>query len=65
MRLFYKEAKQLVEQTRQHEHTIIEVKKENRLNYDLQVIQFQRILRKIYEEGFKDGRNSKLDETNT
>lgn len=60
MRLFYKEAQQLVENIKQYEHTIIEIKKENRLNYDLQVIEFQRALRKVYEKGFQDGRNSVL-----
>lgn len=33
MRLFYKEAQQLVENIKQYEHTIIEIKKENRLNF--------------------------------
>lgn len=58
MRLFYKEAQQLVDNIKQCEHTIIEIKKENRLNYELQVIQFQKALRKVYEKGFQDGRNS-------
>lgn len=62
MRLFYKEAQQLIENIKQGEHTIIEIKKENRLNYDLQVIEFQRTLREVYEKGFQDGRNSVLKE---
>jgi len=58
MRLFYKEAQQIVDNIKQYEHTIIEIKKENKLNYDLQVIELQRALRKVYEKGFQDGRNS-------
>lgn len=63
MRLFYKEAQQLVENIKQYEHTVIEIKTENRLNYDLQVIELQRALRKVYEKGFEDGRNSVRKET--
>lgn len=63
VRLFYKEAQQLVENIKQYEHTVIEIKTENRLNYDLQVIELQRALRKVYEKGFEDGRNSVRKET--
>lgn len=62
MRLFYKEAQQLIENIKQCEHTIIEIKTENRLNYDLQVIELQRALRKVYEKGYEDGKNSVLKE---
>ncbi|MFA8440025.1 hypothetical protein [Pueribacillus sp. YX66] len=62
MRLFYNEAKQLVDRTMQNEHTIIEIKKEGTLDYDLQVIRIQRALRKVYEAGFKDGLNSKQNQ---
>lgn len=59
VRLFYDEAKKLVNRTRQNEHTIIEIKKEGTLDYDLQVIRLQRALRKVYEQGYKDGLSSR------
>lgn len=62
MRLFYNEAKQLVDRAMQNEHTIIEIKKEGALDYDLQIIRIQRALRQVYETGFKDGVNSKQNQ---
>lgn len=57
MRLFYKEAKELADKTLKNEQeiTIIQLKKENKTDYDLQVIRLQRALREVYEEGYNEG----------
>ncbi|PWA08281.1 hypothetical protein DCC39_15220 [Pueribacillus theae] len=57
MRLFYKEAKELADKALKNEQeiTIIQLKKENKTDYDLQVIRLQRALRKVYEEGYNEG----------
>lgn len=62
LRLFYNEAKQLVDRTMKNEHTIIEIKKEGVFDYDLQVIRIQRALRKVYEIGFQDGQKSRRNQ---